>query len=62
MYTVLWQEAGSDRWDRFESKEEIIELLSELSKNPDVCIYDVWVFSPEADDYAFDYDMIKDWE
>lgn len=55
MYTVLWQEAGCDKWDRLESKEEVVELLLELKKNEDVCLGDVWIFTPEADDYAEEY-------
>lgn len=59
MYTVIWQELNGndymDKWDRFETKEEVKELLDKLKKNQDVCEHDVWIFTPEADNYAEDY-------
>ena len=55
MYTVLWQEAGQDKWDRLKTKEEVEILLDELQENPDVCEGDVWIFKPKADEYAVDY-------
>lgn len=27
MWTVLWVDNGRDRWDRFETKEEVEELI-----------------------------------
>lgn len=59
MYTVLWQEAGQDRWDRLETKEEVSELLRKLEKDLDVYEGDVWVFKPEANEYAVEFDS---WE
>lgn len=55
MYTVLWRENDKDRWDRFETREDVEKLLDELSENPDVCIGDVWIFEPKADEYAVNY-------
>ena len=59
MYTVLWQENSQDRWDRFETSEEVMVLLTKLEQNPDVCENDVWIFNPNADDYADDYFTFK---
>lgn len=56
MYTVLWRENDNDKWDRFETKEEVRNLLNELENNPDVCERYVWIFTPNSDNYAFDYD------
>lgn len=56
MYTVLWQENGMDKWDRFETKEEVDYLLEQLKENPNVCEYDIWIFNPEADDNAYTYE------
>ena len=56
MYTVIWTEDGKDRWDRFETKEEVKELLNTL-EDTNVCIEDIWVFSYEADDYAVTGDI-----
>ena len=30
MYTVLWTDKNGDRWDRLETKEEVIDLLKEI--------------------------------
>lgn len=57
MYTVVWQDNGQDRWDRFETQEAVRHLLHELSENPNVCIGDVWIFAPEADEYACTPDL-----
>lgn len=51
MYTVLWKENNNDRWDRFESIEELISLLNSLKENPNVCESDIRVLLPEADEY-----------
>ena len=37
MWTVLWKDGEKDRWDRFETEEEVRELLDKLAENPDVC-------------------------
>lgn len=50
MWTVLWQENDQDRWDRFETKEEVLCLLDQLRENPNVCEDDTWIFSPQAAD------------
>lgn len=58
MYTVLWiekdeNEISHDRWDRFETEEEVREKLVEIDNDPNACcIGDVWIFGPEADKYA----------
>ena len=56
MYTVLWRENKQDKWDRFETEEEVAELLDELQENPDVCEGDVLIFTPPAEDYCIDFD------
>ena len=68
-YTVLWQkkedEKTMDHWDRFETMEAVSTLLAELREDPNVCEGDTWIFPPEADEYAMNYDMfmeIRDWE
>lgn len=51
MYTVIWTENSADRWDRFETADEVVNLLKELERK-DVCVGDVWIFKPNADNYA----------
>lgn len=52
MYTVIWTENGSDHWDRFERKEDVDSQLEQLKNNPEVCLGDIWIFPPQADEYA----------
>lgn len=44
MWTVLWKDGEKDRWDRFETEDEVRELLDKLTENPDVCEGDAWIF------------------
>lgn len=53
MYTVLWRDNGQDRYDRLETGEDVENLLKEIEADPDASpLGDVWVFEPEADNYA----------
>lgn len=53
MYTVLWTDKNGDRWDRLETKEEVIDLLKEIEADENASpLGDVWVYSPKADEYA----------
>lgn len=33
MWTIMWTENSQDRWDRLETKEEVMQLLDSLDKN-----------------------------
>ena len=58
MWTILWIENGQDKWDRFDTKEELIDFIiwySEqeyafYSKTDNEIIFneDVLIFTPEA--------------
>lgn len=53
MYTVLWTDKNGDRWDRLETKEEVIDLLKEIEADENASpLGDVWVYGPKADEYA----------
>lgn len=57
MYTVIWiDNNGNDRWDRFETSEEVNELLDKENIREE----DTWIFSPKADDYATTGDMFPE--
>lgn len=56
MYTVIWQENGCDKWDRLRTKEEVRDLLTRLEADGIVCVGDVWIFTPEADQHAIEGD------
>lgn len=55
MYTVLWRENNTDKWDRIEDKDDVLELLETLKNNPNVYENDTWIFMPQADDHAKEY-------
>ena len=52
MWTIMWTENSQDRWDRLETKEEVMQLLDSLDKNSGVSKGDVWIVPPQADDLA----------
>ena len=52
MWTIMWTENSQDRWDRLETKEEVMQLLDSLDKKSGVSKGDVWIFPPQADDLA----------
>lgn len=52
MWTIMWTENSQDRWDRLETKEEVMQLLDSLDKNSGESKGDVWIFPPQADDLA----------
>lgn len=52
MWTIMWTENSQDRWDRLETKEEVMQLLDSLDKNSGVSKGDAWIFPPQADDLA----------
>ena len=52
MWTIMWTENSQDRWDRLETKEEVMQLLDSLDKNSGVSKGDVWIFPQQADDLA----------
>ena len=52
MWTKMWTENYQDRWDRLETKEEVMQLFDSLDNNSGVSKGDVWIFPPQADDLA----------
>lgn len=61
MYTALWTEDGKDGWDRFESEDELLDFIEDLTTNKDVCDEDIYIFLPQADSYATDgYELKKE--
>lgn len=62
MWTVIWLEYGKDKWDRFETKDDVRDLMEELKENSGVCEEDVWIFPPKAEDYVITGDMFLETE
>ena len=62
MYTIIYRDGNNDKWDRFETSSEVADFIRHLKDNcPDVCINDIWIFGPTADEFAdtvntFDWD------
>lgn len=64
MWTIMWTENSQDRWDRLETKEEVMQLLDSLDKNLGVSKGDVWIYDkpyPTIGDLikGKDYDCIS---
>ena len=60
MWTVCWKDDEQrDKWDRFETREDVINLANTLVREVDVCEDDILIFPPEADDLAIPYDEIE---
>ena len=60
MWTICWSsKENGDGWDRFESREDIINLANTLVLEGDVCEDDILIFPPEADDLTIPYDEIE---
>lgn len=58
MWTVMWVENGADKWDRFETENDVRNLMEELKENFDVYEEDIWIFPPKSDDYAMTGDRL----
>jgi hypothetical protein len=60
MWTICWKDDEQrDRWDRFESRKDVIDLINTLIREVDVCEDDILIFPPEADDLTIPYDEIE---
>ena len=60
MYTILYfADDGSDRWDRFEAKEELIDFIDKNDLRYDE---DLQIYGPEADDYLLTVEDIENEE
>jgi len=59
MWTICWSSTEKgDGWDRFETREEIINLANTLVREGDVCESDILIFPPEADALTIPYDEL----
>lgn len=60
MWTICWtSEEKGDGWDRFETREDIINLANTLVREGDACKEDILIFPPEADELTIPYDEIE---
>jgi len=60
MWTICWSsEEHGDGWDRFETREDIINLANTLVCEGDVCADDIFIFPPEADELTIPYDELE---
>ena len=60
MWTICWtSDKNGDGWDRFETREDVINLANTLVREGDVSEDDILIFPPEADDLAIPYDEIE---
>ena len=60
MWTICWSsKEHGDGWDRFEAREDVINLANTLHLEGDVCADDILIFPPEADELTIPYDEIE---
>jgi hypothetical protein len=60
MWTVCWKDDEQrDRWDRFEIREDVVNLVNTLVREVDVSEDDILIFPPEADELTIPYDEIE---
>lgn len=60
MWTICWTSSEhGDGWDRFETREDIINFANTLVREGDICEEDILIFSPEADSYTVAYDDLE---
>ena len=60
MWTICWTSAeNGDDWDRFGSREDVVNLANTLYREGDVCEDDMLIFPPEADELAIPYNEIE---
>ncbi len=60
MWTICWTGGEEkDGWDRFETREDVINFANILMREGGVCETDILIFSPEADSYTVPYDYLE---
>lgn len=60
MWTICWiGREEKDGWDRFETREDVIDFANTLVREGDICEEDILIFSPEADSYTVPYDSLE---
>ena len=60
MWTICWTSAEhGDGWDRFKTREDIINLANTLVREGEVAETDILIFSPEADNYTIPYNELE---
>ena len=61
MWTICWTSyEHGDGWDRFESREDVINFANTLVREGDICEEDILIFSPEADSFTVAYDDLEE--
>ncbi len=61
MWTICWASHDfSGGWERFESREDVINFANTLVREADICEEDILIFSPEADSFTIPYDEIEE--
>ncbi len=60
MWTICWTGGEEkDGWDRFETREDVINFANTLVREGNVYEADILIFSPEADSYTVPYDSLE---
>lgn len=60
MYLMIWRENGHDRWERFSTMEEVRQEIHAYEKRTGIVAdEDIWIYTPEADNYVITGDMAR---
>lgn len=60
MWTICWTNAEhGDGWDRFEHREDIINLANTLVREGNVSEEDILIFPPEAEVLTIPYNELE---
>lgn len=60
MWTICWTSDQGDGWDRFDTREDVINLANTLVREGNAAPCDILIFPPEADEFSISYDVIED--
>ena len=61
MWLICWKSTEhGDGWDRFETREDIINLANTLVLEGEVDPCDILILPPEAEGLAIAYDVLED--
>jgi hypothetical protein len=66
MWTICWSGAVNDNgetkdgFERWETKEDVINHANTLVRECGVCEDDILIFPPEADELTISYDELED--
>ena len=59
MWTICWDGSGGHGWDRFESRDDVINLANTLVREGGIDEDNILIFPPKADTLRVPYDSLE---